>query len=169
MNIINFLKDKKGSLNLFALFFVMGIVIILVYFTIYFTINIQCSAINNEIEQKLNNSASLVDKQYYNLSETDSLGYASEEYKPGEPVSEDIKNAFMNEFNKGFSFKNNKYEILNPSLTLYYSTEQDFALLYEFKATLKVNVMIFTAVSEQGAFTIEKDINISGRHNFSNR
>lgn len=169
MNVIDFLKDKKGSLNLFAIPFVLGIVILLVYFTLYFMVNIQCSAINNEIEQKLNNSASLVDKQYFNLSETDDVGYASEKYKPGEPVSDDIKNSFMNEFNKGFSFKNNNYEILNPELTLYYSTEKDFAMLYEFKATIKINLMIFTAVSEQGTFKIEREIYINGRHNFSNR
>jgi hypothetical protein len=169
MNVFNFLKDKKGSLNIFAIFFVMAIVMVLIYFTIYFTINIQSNAIVNEIEQKLNNSASLVDKQYYNLSETDDIGYASEKYKPGEPVSDDIKNSFMNEFNKGFSFKNDKYELLNPTVTLYYSTEEDFAMLYEFKATLKINVMIFTAISEQGTFTIEKDVVINGRHNFSNR
>lgn len=151
---LNLVNNERGSAggSIFTVIFVMMVFMFAIFVTTVLTSYLTYSRMVAHIEQSLNNSAAMVDTLYEELIETDQVQYTE--------VTDEMYDEFRVEFENACPYKTENYEITDPKLSLYYSTEDEFAILYEFSGNIKVKVSLFGKEIDY----IDKDIQIYGRH-----
>lgn len=151
---LNLINNEKGSAagSIFTVIFIMMVFLFALFVTTIMTSYLNYSRMVAHIEQSLNNSAAMVDVLYEELIETDQVQYIE--------VTDEMYDEFRVEFENACPYKTKDYEITNPKLTLRYSTEDEFAILYEFSGNIKIKVSLFGKEIDY----IDKEIQIYGRH-----
>lgn len=151
---LNLINNEKGSAagSIFTVIFVMVVFLFALFMTTIMTSYMTYSRMIDHLEQSLNNSAAMVDALYEELVEVDQTQYIE--------VTDEMYDEFRMEFENACPYKTKDYEITNPKLTLRYSTEDEFAILYGFTGNIKIKVSLFGKDVDY----IDKEIEIYGRH-----
>lgn len=151
---LNLINNDRGSAagSIFTVIFIIMTFMFALFITTVLTSYLTYSRMVSHIEQSLNNSAAMVDVLYEELIETDQIQYIE--------VTDEMYDEFRVEFENACPYKTEDYEITEPELSLYYSTEDEFAILYEFSGNIKIKVSLFGKDIDY----IDKEIKIYGRH-----
>lgn len=154
------LKSKDGSIsiNFFIVFFVMAIMAFSVFVTTFLASYITYDRLITEIEQNLNDAAAKSEKTYLFLSENDKGTYVVDEASL-EEMTEDFKTEFFRNLKRD----TDDWTISNDTLEMYYSNDDAFSVLHRYSFHIVVKVSLFG----KDVGIIEKDVNLNGRHEFS--